>query len=95
MSHKTEHFLVRARPKLVRKHSLLQHVYIKPNLHVGARETKAILSAVSMQAELDELDELHWQAQFAASKDKLARMAAKALQDYREGRTIDLDPDKL
>ena len=36
---------------------------------------------------LDELaDERRWQASFAASQDKLARLAAKAREDIRAGR---------
>jgi hypothetical protein len=40
-------------------------------------------------------DDALWDEQFAKSQDALARMADQALRDYDEGRTTELDPDKL
>jgi hypothetical protein len=45
---------------------------------------------------LDELDdELRWSRAFAASLPQLEKLGKKALEDYRAGRTRDLDPDTL
>jgi hypothetical protein len=44
---------------------------------------------------LIDADEHHWDAQFAASRDKLEILADRALADYSEGRTEVLDPEKL
>ena len=45
---------------------------------------------------LEELaDEKRWDAAFAASADKLERMAAEALEEYRAGRTEELGFDQL
>jgi hypothetical protein len=40
-------------------------------------------------------DEELWDQTFARSQDKLARMAAKAREDIRAGRTKDLEIDEL
>jgi hypothetical protein len=39
--------------------------------------------------------EQRWQAAFDASGDVLDRLADEALKEHREGRTEELDPDKL
>ena len=44
---------------------------------------------------LIEDDERQWDAQFAASAEKLEALADKALTEYAEGRTEALDPAKL
>lgn len=45
---------------------------------------------------LEELaDEARWDAAFAASADKLERLAAEALEEYRAGRTEELGFDQL
>ena len=45
---------------------------------------------------LDEIeDEAQWSQKFAASQDLLSRMAAQALAEYREGKTIPLDSETL
>jgi hypothetical protein len=44
---------------------------------------------------LIENDERQWDAQFAASADKLEELADKALKEYTEGRTEVLDLTKL
>ncbi len=45
---------------------------------------------------LDELeDEERWNCKFAGSADVLSNLAAKALAEYREGKTLPLDPDSL
>lgn len=36
-----------------------------------------------------------WREMFAKSPDKLAQLANEALEEYRAGRTQELDPDKL
>ena len=40
-------------------------------------------------------DEELWEGAFAGSQDKLARMAAKAREDIRAGKTRDLGIDEL
>jgi hypothetical protein len=45
--------------------------------------------------QLIESDDRDWDAQFAASADKLEKLADKALADYAEGRTEILDRAKL
>ena len=45
--------------------------------------------------QLIENDERLWDAQFAASADKLETLADRALAEYAEGRTEALDPAKL
>ncbi len=45
---------------------------------------------------LDELeDELRWDQAFAASLPQLDELGKRALEDYRAGRTQELDPDEL
>ena len=45
---------------------------------------------------LDELeDETHWDQAFANSLPQLEKLGKKALEDYRAGKTKDLDPDEL
>jgi hypothetical protein len=42
--------------------------------------------------ELMLLDEIRWQEAFDRSQDLLAAMAAEALMEFQEGKTIPLDP---
>jgi len=42
-----------------------------------------------------ESDEREWDAAFARTPDKLKRLAARALKDFRAGRTTSLNPEKL
>ena len=45
---------------------------------------------------LEELeDEASWDQVFARSQDALARLAEEAMLEHREGKTQELDPDKL
>jgi hypothetical protein len=45
---------------------------------------------------LDELeDEARWDQAFAGSLPQLEKLGRKALEDYRAGRTRELDPDDL
>lgn len=45
---------------------------------------------------LEELaSEDRWRELFAKSADKLSQLANEALEEYRSGRTQELDPDKL
>ena len=45
---------------------------------------------------LDELeDEARWDQAFAESLPELEKLGKKALEDYRAGRTRDLNPDDL
>ena len=45
---------------------------------------------------LEELeDELKWSKSFANSQDTLANLAAEALNEYKTGRTEELDPETL
>jgi hypothetical protein len=45
---------------------------------------------------LEELeDEARWDQAFARSQDSLARLAEDAMLEHREGKTQELDPDKL
>ena len=39
--------------------------------------------------------EQRWQKLLAESQDMLGFLADQALADYRQGRTLELDPDKL
>ena len=56
-------------------------------------EVHVVIELVS--AEEIGADDALWDEQFARSQDALARMADEALRDYDEGRTTELDPDKL
>ena len=40
-------------------------------------------------------DEERWTEQFAKSQDVLAVLAEEALEEYRAGKTLPLDPDTL
>ncbi|NET07317.1 MAG: hypothetical protein F6K16_21965 [Symploca sp. SIO2B6] len=45
---------------------------------------------------LEELeDEQRWDEAFSRSSDKLAKLAATAMAEYRAGKTQELDPDQL
>ena len=45
---------------------------------------------------LEELeDDARWDDTFARTQDSLARLAAEAMAKHREGKTQELDPDKL
>ncbi len=45
---------------------------------------------------LEELeDEVSWDQAFARSQDSLAKLAAEAMREHREGKTQELEPDKL
>ena len=45
---------------------------------------------------LNELeDEQRWDQQFAASHDVLRKLAEGALDEYRAGKTLPLDPDRI
>lgn len=45
---------------------------------------------------MDELkSETRWQELFDGSSDKLDKLAEKALQEHREGKTLPLDPDEI
>jgi hypothetical protein len=59
------------------------------------RLTEEETALAELVAMLDAEDEAKWDAAFAASGDKLDRLADKAMADYRAGRTTLLDPDKL
>ena len=59
------------------------------------RLTEEEVALAELVAMLDAEDEAKWDAAFAASGDKLDRLADKAMADYRAGRTMLLDPDKL
>jgi hypothetical protein len=56
-------------------------------------EVHVVIQPVS--AEELAADDAMWDEQFAKSQDALGRMADEALKDYDEGRTTELDPDKL
>jgi len=40
-------------------------------------------------------DEAHWKQAFSKSQDALAKLAAEAMEEDREGETKELDPDLL
>jgi len=42
-----------------------------------------------------ESDERRWDVAFAQSSDKLARLADRALEEFRSGRAEVLDPEKF
>ena len=46
----------------------------------------------SFQEKIAELieDDIHWQKQFEASKEKLKRLANEAKQDYHNGKTFEM-----
>lgn len=44
---------------------------------------------------LEELSEREWQKRYAATRDALRQKAREARRDRKEGRTEELDPDKL
>jgi hypothetical protein len=49
--------------------------------------------AASILADLE--DERRWSEAFANSQDLLAELAAEAREEYRAGRTLPLDPDRM
>jgi hypothetical protein len=49
--------------------------------------------AASILADLE--DERRWSESFANSQDLLAELAAEAREEYRAGRTLPLDPDRM
>lgn len=49
--------------------------------------------AASILADLE--DERRWSEAFANSQDLLAELAAEARKEYRAGRTLPLDPDRM
>jgi hypothetical protein len=49
--------------------------------------------AASILADLE--DERRWSESFANSQDLLAEFAAEAREEYRAGRTLPLDPDRM
>jgi hypothetical protein len=49
--------------------------------------------AASILADLE--DERRWSESFANSQDLLAELAAEAREEYRTGRTLPLDPDRM
>jgi hypothetical protein len=55
-------------------------------------EEQEAIGAVLL-AEIDA--DRHWDELFANPSDVIERMADKALEDYRLGRTLPLDPDTL
>ncbi len=46
-------------------------------------------------AEQEAQSDAEWDRTFANSHDALAKLAAKARKEYREGRTEELEPDNL
>jgi hypothetical protein len=65
------------------------------------REKKAALAAqlradrLKAKKEREAQADAEWDRSFANSHDALAKLAAKARKEYREGRTEELDPDNL
>ena len=49
--------------------------------------------AASILADLE--DEHRWSEAFPNSQDLLAELAAEAREEYRAGRTLPLDPDRM
>lgn len=54
-------------------------------------EQNAIASVILTELESEEL----WQRMFDASPDLLSAMGKEALAEYRAGKTLPLDPEKL
>lgn len=54
-------------------------------------EQDALASAILADLE----DERRWREAFAKSPDLLAELAAEAREEYRAGRTLPLDPDRM
>ena len=69
------------------------HLELEHPTDLPPGEVRVIIESISPEEEA--ADEALWDAQFAKSADQLARMAAQALKDLDEGRTDELDPDKL
>jgi hypothetical protein len=59
----------------------------------SASDTRRITAPEAANTEADE--ERKWEDSFAKSPDVLSRLVEKARQDYKEGRTVELDPDDL
>jgi len=69
---------------------LLEHAFRQAS-QLDANEQDAVARWL-----LDELEsERRWDRSFAASQDRLERLAAEALEEERAGRTKPLDPDSL
>ena len=56
-----------------------------------ATEQDAIAAMILEELE----DELQWNDAFAHSQDALAKLASVAMQEYRSGKTQELDPETL
>ncbi len=56
-----------------------------------ATEQDAIAAMILEELE----DELQWDDAFARSQDALAKLARGAMQEYRSGKTQELDPETL
>jgi hypothetical protein len=56
-----------------------------------ATEQDAIAAMILEELE----DELQWDDAFAHSQDALAKLASVAMQEYRSGKTQELDPETL
>ncbi len=56
-----------------------------------ASEQDAIATFVLEELE----DEARWNSAFARTQDSLAKLGAEAMLEHRQGKTQELDPDKL
>ena len=58
---------------------------------LSASEQDAIASMILEELE----DEQRWDEAFSRSPDTLAKLAAEAMNEYRSGKTQELDPETL
>src|SRR5688572_7661125 len=73
--------------------SILEELLTQSGLVPDAVRTQD--NEIQAPEEINYDDDPEWNKSFASSQDFLVRMAQKIRQEYREGRTVELDPDEL
>ncbi len=53
------------------------------------------ITDLELLEQLEALDEAIWDMQFANSQDVLAKLAEEALEEHKQGKTVELDLDEL
>jgi hypothetical protein len=69
---------------------LLEHAVEKVK-NLPENEQDAIAAFILEELE----DEIRWEKTFARSHDVLAKLAREAMEDEKEGKTKELDPDTM
>ena len=69
---------------------LLEQAFRKAG-ELSEAEQDALAASILVDLE----DERRWSEAFANSQDLLAELAAEAGEEYRAGRTLPLDPDRM